>query len=266
MHNRLSILDRIFETKREEVAEAKRRVSESELRDLAFQQPLLPFKDTLAQSLHPVSLIAEVKKASPSKGVIRQDFDPVDIAQAYHSAGADCLSVLTDVQYFHGSPDCLTIVKSTIPMPCLRKDFAYDPYQVLESRALGADAVLLIAAHLTPTQVADLKAEIEGLGMDAFLEVHREVEVELAIQLGFQLVGVNNRDLRDFQTRLVNSERLIPLLRRGLPNALIVSESAIENHADVERVSGAGARAVLIGTTFCAAPDVESKVLEVMGW
>jgi indole-3-glycerol phosphate synthase len=263
----VNILDRIFETKREEVQHAKTQVSEAELLDRArHMPPPIPFVQRLADSFHPVSLIAEVKKASPSKGVIRHDFDPIEIARSYKNAGADCLSVLTDVHYFHGSPECLNEVKSEVALPCLRKDFTFDGYQVAESRALGADAVLLIASYLERSQIAELRAQIEELGMAAFLEVHKASEVETAIELGFDLVGVNNRDLRDFQTRLVNSETLIPILREGLPNAVVVSESAIENNGDVERVKAAGARSVLIGTTFCAAPDIEAKVREVMAW
>jgi indole-3-glycerol phosphate synthase len=262
----VTILDRIFETKRHEVDAAKRRVSESELRDLAHASPVTPFASRLQASSHPVSLIAEVKKASPSQGLIRSDFDAVQIACAYERAGADCLSVLTDHDYFQGCSEYLTAVKDHVSLPCLRKDFVFDPYQVLESRALGADAVLLIAAYLDLAQLSDLKAEIEALGMDALVEVHNEAECESAIALGCNLVGVNNRNLKDFETKLANSAKLTPLLKFGLPQAVVVSESAIETHADVETIRNAGARSVLIGTTFCLAPDIESKVREVMGW
>lgn len=262
----VSILDRIFETKREEVALAKSRVGLSELAEQGSHRPVMPFCQALRNSQHPVALIAEVKKASPSKGLIRPDFDPVQIAQTYASTAADCLSVLTDVSYFQGSPEYLEQIKDTVGIPCLRKDFIYDPYQIAQARAWGADAVLLIASALSRTQLSDLKGEIEALGMDALLEVHDEGESEVAIELGFGFVGVNNRNLKDFNTDLHISEGLLPMLRTGLPDAVLVSESAIETYADVARVAHAGANAVLIGTTFCAAPDIGSKVREVMGW
>lgn len=262
----MNILDRIFETKKEEVARAKAKVGLSELAEMASRQPLLPFRQTLQNSPHPVALIAEVKKASPSKGLIRPDFDPLEIAKTYKAAGADCLSILTDVDYFQGSPEFLRQIKAEMQIPCLRKDFIYDPYQVAEARAWGADAVLLIAASLEKSQISDLKSQIEGLGMDAFLEVHDEPEVQLAIDQGFGFVGVNNRNLKDFKTDLNISERLIPLLKQGLPNAVIVSESALETKSEIDRIQAAGARAVLIGTTFCASHDIAAKVSEVMGW
>lgn len=262
----MNILDRIFETKREEVARAKANVGLSELAEMASRQPLLPFRQSLQHSPHPVALIAEVKKASPSKGLIRPDFNPLEIARTYKAAGADCLSVLTDVDYFQGSPDYLRQIKAEIQIPCLRKDFIFDSYQVAEARAWGADAVLLIAASLEPSQISDLKSQIEDLGMDAFLEVHDEQQVELAIDLSFGFVGVNNRNLKDFKTDLNISERLIPLLKQGLPKAVLVSESALETKSEIDRVQTAGARAVLIGTTFCASPDIAAKVSEVMGW
>lgn len=262
----MSILDRIFETKREEVAAAKLRTPVSQLEDQAEGQPLLPFAQTLRTSSHPIALIAEVKKASPSKGLIRPDFDPLQIARTYQEAGADCLSVLTDEQYFQGSPENLRLIKKALRIPCLRKDFIYDPYQVFEARAWGADAVLLIAASLEKAQIADLRSQTEALGMDAFLEVHDEHECETAMELGFRFVGVNNRNLKDFKTDLAASERLIPMLKNGLPEAVLVSESALETKDEIDRVQAAGARAVLIGTTFCAAPDIGVKVREVMGW
>lgn len=245
---------------------AKAKVGLSELAEMASRQPLLPFRLTLQNSPHPVALIAEVKKASPSKGLIRHDFNPLEIARTYKSAGADCLSVLTDVDYFQGSPEYLRQIKAEIEIPCLRKDFIYDPYQVAEARAWGADAVLLIAASLEKPQISDLKSQIEGLGMNAFLEVHDEGEVELAIDQGFGFVGVNNRNLKDFKTDLNISERLIPLLKQGLPGAVLVSESALETKSEIDQVQAAGARAVLIGTTFCASSDIAGKVSEVMGW
>lgn len=260
----MSVLDRIFATKREEVAEAKRRVPEADLRArLADLPPTLGFRRALENAPGDLALIAEVKKASPSKGVIRADFDARDVAEAYERAGASALSVLTDERYFQGSPENLQIARRSVALPLLRKDFLEDPYQLLEARVWGADAVLLIAASLEDAQLGDLQAMAHDLGMDALVEVHSEEETERVLAIGCPLIGVNNRDLRDFRTSLEISEQLLP---RIAPRALGVSESALETRADLDRVRDAGARAVLIGTTFCAAPNIEAKVREVMGW
>lgn len=260
----MNVLDRIFGVKHQEVAEAKLRVSESELRRrIADAEPPRGFLRALeAGSGHDVALIAEVKKASPSKGIIRPDFDPGQIARAYAAAGASVLSVLTDVPHFQGAPEYLGQARAASGLPALRKDFLDDPYQVYEARAWGADAVLLIVAALSDDQLRDLHALAHELGMDALVEVHTAAETERALALGFPLIGVNNRDLGDFKTSLAISDELIPKIA---PHAFAVSESALETRADLDRVRAAGARAVLIGTTFCAAPDIEGKVREVMG-
>ncbi|RYG47541.1 indole-3-glycerol phosphate synthase TrpC, partial [bacterium] len=208
-----------------------------------------------------LGLIAEVKKASPSKGVIRADFDPIEIALAYERAGADCLSVLTDREYFQGAPEYLTRCRTATRLPVLRKDFIADPYQVAEARAWGADAVLLIAAYLSDAQLEDLEADIRSYGMDALVEVHTEEEALRIVDLVPGLIGINNRDLATFETSLETTERIAPLVS---PFALTVSESALRHRADLDRVKAAGARAVLIGETFTAAQDIESKVREVM--
>lgn len=220
------------------------------------------FRAALEGASNP-ALIAEVKKASPSKGVIREDFDPVAIAHAYESAGATCLSVLTDVRYFQGSPDSLIKCRETTSLPVLRKDFIFDPYQVYESRAMGADAILLIVAMLDDENLRILYSLSAELEMDVLVEVHDEAEIERALAVGAKIIGINNRDLITFETSLQTSERLLPMLSG---RALAVSESAIEVREDVRRVAKAGANAVLIGTTFCASPDVEAKVREVMAW
>lgn len=260
----MSVLERIFARKRDEVAEAKSRVSESDLRAQARDAgPTRGFARALANATAPVALIAEVKKASPSKGVIRADFDATEVAQAYERAGAHCLSVLTDVAGFQGSAENLRRARAATGLPCLRKDFLYDPYQVWEARAWGADAILLIATSLEVPEIIDLMELARSLGMDALIEVHDEADVERALEAKADLVGVNNRNLADFTTDLSTTERLLPLF----PHATVkVSESALETQSDIQRVRVAGARAVLIGTTFCAAPDVESKVREVMAW
>ena len=297
----MSLLDRIFEAKRAEVREARAKVSEKELQarvadqepvrgflqalrgenqergervrgkggnaagqdetplDAGSGRPLYPLPITLYPSL---ALIAEVKKASPSQGLIRPDFDPTAVALAYERAGATCLSVLTDGPNFQGSLENLSICRNATKLPCLRKDFLFDPYQVVEARAWGADAILLIAAMLSRVQIEDLTRIAVDLQMDILFEVHTEAEVDLANELGINLVGVNNRDLSTFKTNLSTSVNLIPKLKAKVK----VSESALETRADLGKVHAAGATAVLIGTTFCKAPDIESKVGEVMGW
>ncbi len=260
----MSVLDRIFDRKRDEVATARAAVPLAELKDRALdvERPR-GFELALATAEASVALVAEVKKASPSKGTIREDFDPVAIAEAYERAGAHVLSVLTDGPGFGGSAENLRRARAAVALPVLRKDFLYDEYQVWESRAWGADAILLIATSLSVAQLRELKGLAESLGMDALVEVHDEADAERALAAEATLVGVNNRDLSDFSTDLAVTERLLPLF----PAARVrVSESALETKADIDRVSATGARAVLIGTTFCAAPDVEAKVREVMGW
>ena len=260
----MSILDTIFEAKREEVSAAKRRVSFEELKARATAAgPTRGFRRALAAADKTPGLIAEVKKASPSKGVIREDLDAADVARSYAKAGAHALSVLTDARFFQGSSENLALARAASGLPVLRKDFLYDAYQVLEARAWGADAVLLIAAALDLGQLADLRAAALEYGMDSLVEVHCEADVDKALEVGSDLVGINNRNLADFQTDLSITVQLAPRL---LGKALVVSESAIETRADIDRVSRAGARAVLIGTAFCAAADVAAKVAEVMGW
>lgn len=224
--------------------------------------PALGFRAALASSRHPVALIAEVKKASPSRGTIREDLDPTEVALAYRDAGAECLSVLTDRPFFAGSPDNLIAAKRATGLPCLRKDFLFDPYQVYEARAIGADAILLIVAGIERGVLAELGDLARALGMDVLVEVHTEREAELAAELGADLAGVNNRDLATFETDLATSERILPTLPSG---CLAVAESGLSAATDIERMRNAGARAVLIGTTFCAAPDIRAKVREVMG-
>lgn len=257
----MSRLNEIFEHKRSEVAAAKALLPESELEAIARSMP--PTKGFLrALTGHPdLALIAEVKKASPSMGTIRGDLDPVATARTYESAGAQCLSVLTDVKYFSGSPEYLKQIRRAVSIPLLRKDFVDDPYQILEARAWGADAILLIVASLSPTQVSELSAFAKDLDLDVLVEVHTVAEAELALELSCDLIGVNNRDLSTFQTRLETSDTILPML---IGHAVAVSESALETRADLDRVKKAGANAVLIGTTFCSAPDIGAKVHEVM--
>jgi indole-3-glycerol phosphate synthase len=217
----------------------------------------------LAESPHPVALIAEIKKASPSRGVIRPDLDPVALAKEYEAAGADCLSVLTDEPYFQGSAENLVRSREVVGVPVLRKDFTTDAYHVWEARAMGADAVLLIVNGLELAELRDLRCLAEELGMDALVEAHTLEEAETALESGATLLGINNRDLENFETDLAASCGVIPKVSG---RALVVSESAIDGPEAVERVRAAGARAVLIGTEFCRSKDPGRRVLEVMGW
>lgn len=258
----MSVLERIFEGKRREVAAAKAAIPLERIKRLAADAPAPRGFLRALEAAPPLALIAEVKKASPSKGLIRPDFDPAEIARAYERAGAACLSVLTDAPHFQGSPENLKLARAATHLPCLRKDFLDDAYQIYEARAWGADAVLLIVASLSMDRLKELQSLAWELGMDVLVEVHSEAEVEKARQAGSRLVGVNNRDLSDFSTSLTLSERLIPTIKDW---AFCVSESALETRADLDRVQAAGAKAVLIGTAFCASTDIEGKVHEVMG-
>jgi indole-3-glycerol phosphate synthase len=258
----MNVLEKIFNRKREEVTEAKIRTTLSSIKSQAQDADRTRgFKRSLA-SFNGTALIAEIKKASPSQGVIRADFDAIEIARTYERAGAQCLSVLTDIDYFQGAPEYLTAARRSVVLPCLRKDFIFDPYQVYEARAWGADAILLIAASLSVSDLTELRQLAETLGMDVLIEVHNGEELERAVESGGTLIGVNNRNLVDFSTDLSVSETLIP---KFPAHCLAVSESALESFADVERMALAGAKAVLIGTTFTRSPDIGAKVREVMG-
>ena len=260
----MSVLDEIFAHKADEVSSAKRRVSEYDLRSQARDaSPPRGFLNALKGATTELALIAEVKKASPSKGVIRANFKPADVARAYEEAGAHALSVLTDERYFQGSAENLRIARQSTKLPCLRKDFLNTAYQIYEARAWEADAILLIVAALERNQLADLHDLGTELGMDVLVEVHDLDETHLALELGCPLIGVNNRNLSDFSVSLNTSEFLLPTIASS---ALPVSESALEAHDDLVRVRNAGARAVLIGTSFCAAENIEEKVKEVMAW
>jgi len=260
----MTYLARIFEAKVEEVRERAGRTPLAELKARAADAgPSRGFREALARADRTPALIAEVKKASPSQGLLREDFDPEALATAYRRAGAHCLSVLTDERFFQGSSENLVRSRQASGLPVLRKDFLLDPYQVWEARAMGADAVLLIAAMLETPVLRDLHALAKELGMDVLVEVHDEEDSARAGECEPDLVGINNRNLHTFETDVAATERLAPL---WADRALVVSESALEGREDVGRVAAAGARAVLIGTAFCRARDVESKVREVMGW
>jgi indole-3-glycerol phosphate synthase len=259
----MSFLSEILRHKRAEVAVRKSaaRLSafKSRIRDL---DPARGFEAALARSPDaPVRLIAEVKKASPSKGLIRADFDPVRIAKTYAAAGAHALSVLTDHRFFQGDLTFLAAVREAVPLPILEKDFVIDEFQIYEGRAMGADAVLLIAAALDADQLREYTHVAREVGISALVEVHNEGELERVIETT-TLIGINNRDLATFDTDLDTTERV---LRHVPDDRIVVSESGILRREDVERLSALGVDAVLIGETFMRAPVIEDKVRELMG-
>jgi indole-3-glycerol phosphate synthase len=198
------------------------------------------------------AVIAEIKRASPSKGVLRADFDPAAIARSYEQGGAACMSVLTDLQFFQGSPEHLRAARGACRLPALRKDFVVDPYQVFESRALGADCILLIAACLSPGQMSELESIAETLRMAVLVEVHDRAELDLALRLKTPLLGVNNRNLKTFETRL---ETTLELAAHVPKDRLLVAESGILSRADVDKLRNGGVRAFLVGEAFMRAPD-----------
>jgi indole-3-glycerol phosphate synthase len=248
-------LAEICATKRVEVAARKAAVSLADLEArAATHSPPRGFEAALrAKAATGFALIAEIKKASPSKGLIRNDFDPPGHARAYEAGGATCLSVLTDAPYFQGHEDYLIAARAACALPVLRKDFMVDPWQVAESRAIGADAVLIIVAALDDGVMAEIEAAALERGMDVLVEVHNEAEMERAARLKSRLIGVNNRDLKRFVTDLATTEHLAPLAPEG---TLLVSESGIGSHADLVRLSGCGARSFLVGESLMRQGDV----------
>ena len=249
------ILTTILARKADEIAERSARVSLADLRArVADAPPTRGFADALNAMIAQgdPAVIAEVKKASPSKGVIRPDFRPADIAVSYEFGGAACLSVLTDVDFFQGADDYLRQARDACTLPVLRKDFTVDPYQVYEARALGADCILLIVAALDDGQLVDLSGLAMQLGMDVLVEVHDIDELERALQIGAPLVGINNRSLRTFEVSLDTTLALQPAVP---PDRLLVTESGIASREDVARMRANGVHAFLVGESFMRAPD-----------
>ena len=246
----MTILDDILATKREELASAVKKVSPQEMADRAEAIDDAPrgFRAALRSGVPP-AIIAELKRRSPSKGLIRSDFDPVKLAGDYEAGGAACLSVLTDEHYFGGHLDYLARVRAEVSLPLLRKDFVVDAYQIDEARVAGADAVLLIVAALAAEEIAELHGVARRRGLDVLVEVHDEVELEVALAAGAQLVGVNNRDLRTFEVDLATTERVAAALPPGR-DVLFVAESGISDPDDVERLLGCGAEAFLVGESL----------------
>ena len=257
-----TILDRIMATKREEIAARKRQTPEAELRRRAAAAP--PPRDFFAALAEdgPIRLIAEVKKASPSAGLIRPNFDPVAIAQAYEASGAACVSVLTDEEYFQGALDYLRDVRRSISLPVLRKDFLLDRYQLLEARAAGADAVLLIAECLDDCLLRSLHNEALELGMTPLVELYEPTNLPRVLEAGAALIGVNNRNLRTFEVDLEHTLRM----REALPTeCVLVGESGIRTRADVERLESAGVDAMLVGESLMREDDIEAAVGRLLG-
>ena len=256
-------LAEICANKREEVAARKGLATIDDL-DRAAQSSTAPrgFRAALeAQSAAGFGLIAEIKKASPSKGLIRADFRPAEHALAYQQGGAACLSVLTDAPFFQGHEDYLMDARAACDLPVLRKDFMVDPWQVAESRAIGADAILIIVAALGDAEMAEIESAALERGMDVLVEVHDEAEMARAARLRSRLIGVNNRDLRSFRTDLATTERLAPLAPQG---ALLVGESGIGRHADCVRLAASGVRCFLVGESLMRQQDLAAATRELL--
>jgi indole-3-glycerol phosphate synthase len=252
----VTILDTIVAHKWTEIATAKVAVPEAELERRAASQP--PARDFTAALLRPgMRVIAEVKKASPSVGVIRPDFDPVVIARAYERGGADCLSVLTDEHFFQGHLRYLTAAREATALPVLRKEFILDRYQLVEARAVGADAVLLIAEILPGDRLKTLFDQATALGLHVLVELHDREQLPRVIECGATLIGINNRDLRTFHTTLDHTLDLLPKVPPGRP---VISESGIKTNADVKRLEAAGVKGVLVGESLMRMPDVAAAL------
>ena len=259
------VLARICVDKRAQIARAKAAVSEASLSaSLAAAAPIRPFAAALERHLAAgrYGLIAEIKKASPSAGLIREDFDPAALARAYAAGGATCLSVLTDTPYFQGRDDDLRTARQAAPLPVLRKDFILDPYQILESRHLGADCVLLILAALSDTAARELAATAAEYGLDVLAEVHDQGELERALLLGAKLIGINNRNLKTLSVDLKTTEELAPLVP---PDRITIGESGIRKPGDLDRLAAAGVRCFLVGETLMREPDVAAATRRLLG-
>jgi indole-3-glycerol phosphate synthase len=260
-----TILKTIIERKWQEVAERRSRCSLGELEQrIAAQTAPRGFAQALVSRADAArsAVIAEVKKASPSKGVIREDFQPAEIAASYEAGGASCLSVLTDIDFFQGSDEYLQQARGACALPVLRKDFTVDPYQVVEARAIGADAILLIVANLEDAQMAELSAAAQDLGLDVLVEVHDRAELERALELPTPLIGINNRDLHSFETSL---QTTVDLLAHIPADRTVITESGIHTAEDVALMHANAVYAFLVGEAFMRAPQPGEKLRELFG-
>jgi indole-3-glycerol phosphate synthase len=259
----MNILDKIVEEKKREIAKLPARIiAAGDLRDALLEHgERRDFIAALQQAKH-VGLIAEVKKASPSAGIICQDFDPVCIAKEYEAAGASCLSVLTDEKFFQGSLDYLRQIRAAVKLPLLRKDFIIDERQILEAIEWGADAILLIVSILSDEQLQKFHALAKDAGLAALVEVHDAQEMERVLKIGAELIGVNNRDLKTFKVDLATTEKLAAKISR---EKILVAESGIHTRADVERLKKCGAKAILVGESLLRGGDIKTKIRELIG-
>jgi len=259
-----TMLDEIIAVKRGEVAERKAAMSLADLQALAMAQtPPRGFRAALdAKAATGYGLIAEIKKASPSKGLIRADFDPPAHARAYAAGGAACLSVLTDAPFFQGHEDYLIAARAACALPVIRKDFMIDPWQVLEARSIGADAILIIVAALEDAQMAEIEDAALGLGMDVLVEVHDAEELDRALALKSRLIGVNNRNLKDFT---VSFDRTYELVGRAPEGCTFVAESGLTSRADLDAMAQHGVRCFLIGESLMRQDDVETATRAMIG-
>jgi indole-3-glycerol phosphate synthase len=255
------ILEKILAVKREEIDDARRRIPLEQIRrDAEAQAREQPARDFVAAIRRKIAagmpaVIAEIKRASPSKGVLREDFQPAAIAADYALNGAACLSVLTDRQFFHGAPEYLGQARAACALPALRKDFLVDPYQVYQSRALGADAILLIVAALDPVRMREMETLAEALGMAVLVEAHDAAETECALQLHTPLIGINNRNLRTFEVNLATTLEQLDGIRMATPERIVITESGILTPADVALMRTRGVEAFLVGEAFMRAPS-----------